>query len=159
MLNDTYRLWPSSAKPIGFETPLRLTIDGTPWFGLADRIEAKGPDVFIVDYKTGSAATKAVAAESIQLGYYVMAAASDPAITAHGTIAGAQFWYPKVLKKQAIGTRDFDMENLATVKARMVEVTSSIRAERFEPTPGPQCASCHVELVCPARAAGGEAFA
>jgi superfamily I DNA/RNA helicase/CRISPR/Cas system-associated exonuclease Cas4 (RecB family) len=158
MLADTYRLWPSSARSIGFETALHLTIDGTPWFGLADRIEAKGSDVFIVDYKTGSPVTKAAAAESIQLGYYAMAAADDPAITAHGTIAGAEFWYPKVLNKQAIGTRDFDMDNLGTVKARMVEITSAIRAEQFEPTPGPQCTSCHVELVCPARAAGAEPF-
>jgi superfamily I DNA/RNA helicase/CRISPR/Cas system-associated exonuclease Cas4 (RecB family) len=159
MLNDTYRLWPSSARAIGFETPLRLTIGGTPWFGLADRIEAKDTDVYVVDYKTGSPVTLAAAAESIQLGYYVMAAAEDSTITKHGTIAGAEFWYPKVLNKQAIGTRDFDMDSLDAVKERMVEVTSAIRAERFEPTPGPQCASCHVELVCPARAAGGEAFA
>jgi superfamily I DNA/RNA helicase/RecB family exonuclease len=159
MLVDTYRLWPSSAHPIGFETPLRLTIDGTPWFGLADRIEAKGSDVFIVDYKTGSPVTKAVAAESIQLGYYAMAAAQDPAITAHGTVAGAEFWYPKVVNKHAIGTRDFDMANLEAVKERMVGVTAAIRAEHFEPTPGPQCSSCQVALVCPARATGEEAFA
>ncbi len=158
MLDDTYRLWPSSARPIGFETPLRLTIDGTPWFGLADRIEAKGSGVFIVDYKTGSPVTKAAAAESIQLGYYAMAAAGDPAITAHGSIAGAEFWYPKVLNKQAIGTRDFNMDNLGAVEERMVEITAAIRGEQFEPTPGPQCATCQVELVCPARAAGGEAF-
>jgi CRISPR/Cas system-associated exonuclease Cas4 (RecB family) len=159
MLNDIYRLWPSSARPIGFETPLHLTIDGTPWYGLADRIEAEGSDIFIVDYKTGSPVTKADAAESIQLGYYAMAAAQDAAITAHGSVVGAEFWYPKVLKKHAIGTRRFDMDNLEAVKERMVDVTSAIRAERFEPTPGPQCASCHVELVCPARIAGGEAFA
>ena len=75
-----------------------------------------------------------------------------------GSIAGAEFWYPKVLNKHAIGTRDFDMDNLDAVKERMVEVTAAIRAEQFEPKPGPQCATCQVELVCPARAAGGEAF-
>ena len=158
MLNDTYRLWPSSAQAIGFETPLHLTVADTPWFGLADRIEAKGGKVQVVDYKTGSPVTRAVAADSIQLGYYVMAAAENSAIGAHGTVTGAEFWYPKVLTKQAIATRDFDMDNLGGVKKRMGEITAAIRAERFEPAPGPQCSSCHVELICPARAAGGEAF-
>ena len=158
MLRDTYRLWPSSARAVGFETPLTLTIDETPWFGRADRIEAKGTDVFIVDYKTGSQVTKAVAAESIQLGYYAMAAAANPEIEQYGTIVGAEFWYPKVLNKHSIATRAFDMSNLEAVKDEMVQITAAIRAENFEPTPGPQCSSCPVELLCPARSAGEEAF-
>ena len=158
MLRDTYRLWPSSARAVGFETPLTLTIDETPWFGRADRIEAKGTDVFIVDYKTGSQVTKAVAAESIQLGYYAMAAAANPEIEQYGTIVGAEFWYPKVLNKHSIATRAFDMSNLEAVKDEMVQITAAIRAENFEPTPGPQCSSCPVELLCPARFAGEEAF-
>jgi len=153
-----YRLWPSSARPVGFETPLKLTIDGTPWFGRADRIEAKGSDVYVVDYKTGAQVTKAVAAESIQLGYYVMAAAEATEITEHGTVVGAEFWYPKVLNKTSIATRSFEMDNLESVREAMVEITTAIKAEKFDPIPGSQCASCHVELVCPARPRGMEAF-
>ncbi len=159
MLSDIYRLWPSSGRPVGFETALKMTIDGTPWLGRADRIEAKGSSVFVVDYKTGGPVTKADAAESIQLGYYVMAASEDPEITEHGEVVGAEFWYPKITNKDSIGTRAFDMANLSTVRERMVEVTSAIHAEQFTPTPGPQCESCAVELVCPARQAGEEAFA
>jgi CRISPR/Cas system-associated exonuclease Cas4 (RecB family) len=159
MLNDIYRLWPSSGRPVGFETALKMTIDGTPWLGRADRIETKGSSVFVVDYKTGGPVTKADAAESIQLGYYVMAASENPEITGHGEVVGAEFWYPKITNKSSIGTRAFDMANLSTVRERMVEVTSAIHAEQFTPTPGPQCESCAVELVCPARQAGAEAFA
>jgi superfamily I DNA/RNA helicase/CRISPR/Cas system-associated exonuclease Cas4 (RecB family) len=158
MLSDMYRLWPSSARPVGFETPLKLTVDNTPWFGRADRIEAKGSDVYVVDYKTGAQVTKVVAAESIQLAYYVMAAAETPDIAKHGKVVGAEFWYPKVLNKTSIATRSFDMHNLDSVKETMVEIAAAIKAEEFEPIPGAQCASCHVELVCPARSAGMDAF-
>lgn len=159
MLEDMYRLWPSSARPVGFETPLTLTVNDTRWFGRADRIEARESGVFVVDYKTGSEVTVAAAAESIQLGYYAMAAAEDPEITQHGDVVGAEFWYPKTLNKNSIATRAFAMENLDTVREQMIAITSAIRAEQFDPTPGPQCSTCHVELVCPARPAGEEAFA
>jgi CRISPR/Cas system-associated exonuclease Cas4 (RecB family) len=159
MLDDMYRLWPSSARPVALETPLHLTIDGTPWYGVADRIEAIGQEVVIVDYKTGAQMTKADAAESLQLGYYAMAAAEDPDITLHGTVSAAEFWYPKIANAHAIGIREFNMDNLDTVRHKLIEITSAIQDETFEPTPGPQCESCNLELVCPARAAGAEAFA
>lgn len=159
MLSDIYRLWPSSGRPVGFETALKMTIGGTPWLGRADRIEAKGSNVFVVDYKTGGPVTRAEAAESIQLGYYAMAASENPEITKHGEVVGAEFWYPKITNKNSIGTRAFDMANLSIVRERMVDVTRAIHAEQFTPTPGPQCESCAVELVCPARQAGEEAFA
>ena len=159
MLNDVYRLWPSSGRPVGFETALKTTIDGTPWLGRADRLEARGSSVFVIDYKTGGPVTRVEAAESLQLGYYAMAASEDPEITQHGEVVGAEFWYPKVTNKNSIGTRAFDMANLSVVRKHMVDVASAIRAEEFAPTPGPQCESCPVELVCPARRAGEEAFA
>lgn len=159
MLDDMYRLWPSSARPVALETPLSLTIDETPWYGVADRIEAEESNIVIVDYKTGAQMTKADAAESLQLGYYAMAAAEDPDIAKYGTVTAAEFWYPKVANLHAIGIREFDMDNLDPVRDKLIDITSSIKAERFEPSPGPQCESCHIELVCPARAAGAEAFA
>lgn len=158
MLHDMYRLWPSSARPVGFETPLSLIVDETPWFGRADRIEATEEGVSIVDYKTGGEVSIPEAAESIQLGYYAMAAAEEPEITKHGNVVGAEFWYPKKLKKHAITTRQFDMDNLGLVRDTMVEITASIRAEEFPPTPSDKCSKCHVELVCPARPAGKRAF-
>jgi CRISPR/Cas system-associated exonuclease Cas4 (RecB family) len=159
MLSDMYRLWPSSGSPVCLETALEMTVNGTPWLGRADRIEAKGSTVMVVDYKTGSPVTRAEAAESIQLGYYAMAASEDPEITRHGEVVGAEFWYPKITNKNSIGTRAFDMANIDLVREHMVEITSAIHAEQFTPTPGPQCGSCPVELVCPARHAGQEAFA
>ncbi len=159
MLRDMYRLWPSSGRPVGFETPLELEVGGTPWFGRADRIEVRDERVFVVDYKTGSPVSQADAAESIQLAYYAMAAARNRDVSDHGDVVGAEFWYPKVLNKASIGTRSFDMANLEAVQDAMIEITNAIASEDFAPIPGPQCDSCHVELVCPARPAGAEAFA
>ena len=159
MLGDMYRLWPTSARPIALETNLEITIEGTQWLGRVDRVEEKGSDITIVDYKTGAPVSVPEAAASIQLGYYVMAATEQPEITAHGEVSGAQFWFPKVLKKAAITTRDFNMENLEDVRDRMVEITNNIRAEALDPTVNRGCDTCEVELVCPARALGAEAFA
>lgn len=159
MLDDIYRLWPSSRLPVGFETGLQLTVNGTSWFGKADRIEANGAGIVVVDYKTGAPVTQAEAAVSIQLGYYAMAASEDPDVTRHGEVVGAEFWYPKVTNRNSIGTRSFDMTNLDLVKEQMIDVTNAIHAEQFSPTPGPQCDSCAIEIVCPARPAGREAFA
>lgn len=159
MLTDTYRLWPSSGRPVGFETTLEMTIDGVPWLGRADRIEATDSNVFVIDYKTGSQMTKPEAAESIQLGYYAIAASENDEIIRHGNVVGAEFWYTNVKLKNSIGVRPFEMANLDLVRDTMIEVTHAIRAETFDPTPGPQCTSCPVEFVCPARHAGEEAFA
>ncbi len=159
MLTDTYNLWPTSAKAVGFETGLEMTIDGTSWLGFADRIEKRGAGVFVIDYKTGRQFSIPEAAESIQLGYYAMVAAENSDITQHGSVVGAEFWFTNIANKSSIGTRAFDMANLDLVRDTMVSVSRAIKAEHFDPTPGPHCASCDVELVCPARAAGAEAFA
>ncbi len=158
MLEDMYRLWPSSARPVDFETPLSLVVGDTPWFGKADRIEATEDGVSIVDYKTGGVVSVPEAAESIQLGYYAMAAAENPEVTTHGEVVGAEFWYPRELRKHSIATRHFDMDNLDAVRETMIEIATAIRAEEFDPVPGKRCSSCHIELVCPARSAGQGAF-
>lgn len=159
MLRDMYRLWPSSACPVSFETSLSMTIDGTPWYGLADRIEANDSGVLVVDYKTGVVVSKAEAAESIQLGYYVMAASENAEVVENGEVVGAAFWYPTRPLKHSIATREFDMANLGRVRDTMIEIATAIRNETFDPAPGTQCDTCDVELICPARAAGAEAFA
>ena len=160
LLDDMYRLWPSKARPIGLETVLELMIEGTPWLGRADRIEVTGSKISVVDYKTStSPATKKEAAESIQLGYYALAAAQHPSIVEHGTVSGAEFWYPRITNKASIATRSFEMGNLDGVRDTMVSVADSIRNEEFDPTVNAHCSRCEVEQVCPARPAGQEAFA
>jgi ATP-dependent exoDNAse (exonuclease V) beta subunit len=88
-----YREWPmDSADVVSLERTLELEIDGVRWRGRADRIERTATGAIrIVDYKTGGTpVTKVEAGRSLQLGFYVMAAAADPALAAPGTPIEAQ---------------------------------------------------------------------
>lgn len=159
-LDNLYDLWPVSGPPVSLEQDLALPIAGVDWFGRADRIERRGEDLVVVDYKTsGQAVTTAEAAESIQLGYYVLAARSNASLESHGTVTGAEFWYPRATPtKHSIAKRVFDVGSLPAVTARLEEITTAIADESFDPVVGRACAGCTVALVCPARPEGREAF-
>lgn len=158
ILTNLYTLWPTSAVPVAHEVDLRLEIDGIPWLGRADRIERVDDTISLVDYKTGQAVSVSEAESSLQLGYYALAAGSDGDVTALGTVADAQFWYPAKPLKSSITTRSFDIDNLDDVEARLVEIGRAIRTEDFSPVPSSACQRCSVVGSCPAVAAGGEAF-
>ncbi len=158
MLRDTYEGWPSAATPIELEVDLPITFEGVPWTGRADRIERIDGGIRVVDYKTGSLATQSEAAESIQLGYYALAAAQHGALAGHGPVTEASFWFLKQRNKGGIATRDFDMGNLDMVKDAMRTVADGIRTESFVPKPGSHCRSCDAYSVCPAQSVGVEAF-
>jgi superfamily I DNA/RNA helicase/RecB family exonuclease len=159
-LNNLYTKWPKSGSPVAFEKGLTLQIGGIDWRGRADRIEQRGTDLHVIDYKTSAkAASVADAKESIQLGFYLLAAMSDPDLANLGSFTGAEFWYPrKDPNKHAIVTRSFSMSSIDDVRDVLEEITASIIAEDFPPVVGPQCDTCNVALVCPARQEGREAF-
>jgi superfamily I DNA/RNA helicase len=159
-LNNLYTKWPKSGSPVAFEKGLTLQIGGVDWRGRADRIEQRGTDLHVIDYKTSATAASVADAESsIQLGFYLLAAMSDPELADLGSFTGAEFWYPrKDPNKHAIVTRNFSMSSIDDVLDVLEEITTSIIAEDFPPVVGPQCDTCDVALVCPARQEGREAF-
>jgi superfamily I DNA/RNA helicase len=159
-LNNLYTKWPKSGSPVAFEKGLTLQIGGVDWRGRADRIEQRGTDLHVIDYKTSATAASVADAESsIQLGFYLLAAMSDPELADLGSFTGAEFWYPrKDPNKHAIVTRNFSMSSIDDVLDVLEEITTSIIAEDFPPVVGPQCDTCNVALVCPAREEGREAF-
>ena len=159
-LDTLYDLWPASGRPVSLEQDLTLTIADVEWLGRADRIEQRGAELVVVDYKTsGQAVTVAEAAESIQLGYYVLAARADEGLCSFGPVTGAEFWYPRAKPtKSSIAKRAFDPGSLQAVATRLEEITTAIANEAFDPLVGPACADCDVALVCPARPEGREAF-
>jgi superfamily I DNA/RNA helicase/RecB family exonuclease len=160
-LNNLYSKWPTSGTPVAFEKDLTLQIGGVDWLGRADRIERRGAELHVVDYKTSTtAASVAEAKSSSQLGFYLLGAMSDTELASRGTFTGAEFWYPrKDPNKHSIVTRKFSMAALDEVHDTLEEITASIMAEDFPPVVGPQCDTCAVALVCPARDEGREAFA
>jgi len=159
-LDNLYEKWPTSGEPVALEKALTLDIGGVEWLGLADRIELRGSELHVIDYKTSaSAASVAEAKSSIQLGFYLLAAMDDSELATLGDFSGAEFWYPrKDPNKRSIITRSFSMSSIDDVRDVLGEITSSITVEEFPPVVGPHCDACGVAFVCPARDEGREAF-
>lgn len=158
-LTNLYDGWPSSRPLVDVERTLTAEVGGTAWLGRADRIEGGSGGTVIVDYKTSkSGLTVGQAAESLQLGFYMLAAAADPEITAAGRVVGAEMWYPLMPLKRSITVRSFDPANLENIEERMIAVADGIRSEHWPATPNPLCDRCRVRSSCPAWPHGREAF-
>lgn len=157
LLEQMHEKWPGGAAVVvASERKLHLEIDGISWSGRADRIERHQPNrLRIVDYKTSTTQpTKAEAAESLQLGFYVLAAANDPELVEIGMPDAAQFWHPLVTSP----VREFDLKNLDTVVGTLKTIGQGILAEEWPATPGAHCKNCPVRLLCPAWPEGREAY-
>lgn len=161
IVRSLYDGWPSTGTVVDVEVPLELTIAGVPWTGRADRLEQSGSRRHIVDYKTGATAMSIDAAsESLQLGFYVLAANRTSVSGAEDRVEGASFWYPAATPNRAgIATRHLDPAKMDAVEARLEEITEAILAEEFPATPNGDCGRCPVRTVCPAMSVGREAFA
>ena len=142
------------------ERSVELEIEGVLWRGKVDRIEKRGNEVFIVDFKSSKSPPKQEdAAVSIQLGFYVMAAQNDPEIASHGPIAGAEFWYPrKPMVRQPFATRKLDMNRMDEVRQNMIDLAEAVQDESWKPRPGDNCRTCVVRSSCPAMPEGQEAY-
>ncbi len=161
ILSHLYEQWPGTGRVIAVERPLAQELDGIRWRGRADRIEIRPgdpPRLRIVDYKTArTAVAVGDAAYSVQLGFYLLAAAADPELGAWGVPAGAEMWFPAAPTKK-VTVRPFDPQRLPEVEERMSLAAAGIRAERWAPTPGGHCRNCIVRQVCPAWPEGREAY-
>jgi putative RecB family exonuclease len=156
LLERMYNNWPGGdAVPIALEHHLELEIDGNRWHGYSDRIEVpRRNELRIVDYKTSKTpAPEAEARTSLQLGFYLLAAASDPVLAGHGVPAEAELWYPL-----GEARRVFDASNLARVVEELVRIGAAIAREDWTAQPGPDCGRCSLRLVCPAWPEGREGF-
>ncbi len=160
-LRHLYTHWPGKGRAVALEHPLEMELDGVTWVGRADRIEV-GPRglLRVVDYKTSKKpASVDEAATSVQLAFYLLAAGADEALADHGQPAAAEFWYPATYKRQSVATRELDPARLDEVREAMRLAAEGIAAEAWPATPGQQCDSCRVRLVCPAWPEGREAYA
>ena len=155
VLEHLYTHWPKWGEVVALESTLRLDLAGITWTGRADRIEAKNGELKIIDYKTGRSAVEVKkAAESIQLGYYLLAAAASPAVATFGKPTAAELWYPGTSTK-SLTTRSFDNTNLDKMPQRLTDLAGGIQAEHWPATPNESCERCPVRIVCPAWPEGG----
>jgi len=158
-LRRLYRMWPSTGRVVAVERTMDLDLGGVAWTGRADRIERDADGIRIVDYKsTRSVPKEQDIAGSLQLGFYLLAAAADPEIAALGPIVAAETWYPAKDTKTKVTTRAFSPDQLAEVHDQLVAIGSGIAAEDWRPLVGPGCDRCRVRELCPEWPEGGEAF-
>lgn len=157
LFTQMYENWPGGdAIGVHTECKVKTDIGDVVWTGRIDRLESQSPgQLRIVDYKTGTGApTLNEAAESLQLGFYMLAVQNDPELSALGHATEAQLWYPE----KDMTVRSFRATNLDRVTAKLGEVAGSILSEDWEPRPGAHCERCTVRLVCPAWPEGREGF-
>ncbi|HEX7098555.1 MAG TPA: ATP-dependent DNA helicase [Acidimicrobiia bacterium] len=156
-LEQIYADWPGGNRPAAaLEIELELTIDGVRWVGRADRVDISEAGIKVIDYKSSkSPPTLKEAAASLQLGFYLLAAAEHPELRSFGPPVGAELWYPLAERRKVF---PFDMANLDTVHETLVEISRGIRAENWEPRIGAHCERCPFRQVCPAWPEGREAY-
>jgi len=160
VLESLYTRWPSTGRVVDVERRLNVTIGDVSWVGIADRIEERNGALAIVDYKTGGAAVPmAEAAESLQLGFYLLAVAANEELCRHGHPTTAEAWFPYASRMQnSVAVRPFDSANLPAVVERLQLAAAGIGAERWGAVPSPACERCPVRTVCPAHSGGKEGF-
>lgn len=158
LLEEMYGDWPGGDRPpIGLELEMSSTIDGVEWVGRADRVDrGDGGGFTIVDYKTSkNPPTLKDAARSLQLGYYLLAAAEHPALMAAGPATGAELWFPMANGRTVY---PFAMEHLPEVRGKLVDIAAGIVGEDWSPRVGRHCDRCPVKNTCPAWPDGREAY-
>ena len=159
-LTTLYAQWPRpDDRAVLLEHHLSLELGGAQWRGIADRIETAGAGrLRIVDYKTGTnPPTQPEAKESLQLGFYLLAAAQDPAVRHHGDPVEAEYWFPM---KSSRPDRPIpvDPDRLDEISNRLVATAEAMAAEDWTPRPNQRCKNCSVRLLCPEWPEGREAF-
>ena len=159
-LTHLYTNWPSPKRRAAvLEHPLQTEIAGITWVGRADRIDTSPQGLTVVDYKTSKSPMSAAdAAQSLQLGFYALAASRDPELARLGAVVGAELWYP-MSKTKKVTTRKFDMAGIAEVADRLANAAAGILAENWSPLPSAQCDRCRLRQLCPAWTEGGTEFA
>jgi superfamily I DNA/RNA helicase/RecB family exonuclease len=160
ILDFAYQHWPHpGAAPVALEYDLALDVDGVKWVGKADRIEAEAEHLRIVDYKTGKGQpTRAEVAASLQLGFYLLAAAADAGLSDQGEPDRAELWMVGIQNKRSFPVIEFDPACLDEVEERLRAVAAGISGEQWDPLPHDDCGRCPVQMVCPAWPTGAKAY-
>ncbi|PIR47925.1 hypothetical protein COV06_00800 [Candidatus Uhrbacteria bacterium CG10_big_fil_rev_8_21_14_0_10_50_16] len=131
-------------RPLFLERGFTIKIDDIVIRGRVDRIDAIEGGVEIIDYKTGTPKTKKdlSATDKMQLMLYQLAAKE---------LFGLE---PKQLTFHYLQDHSHvsflaTEQQLDTLKQRIREEVTQIRARKFDPTPGFMCQYCDFKDICP----------
>lgn len=129
------------------------------WRGRIDLVQSTDGATRLVDYKTSKyPSSKDDAANSLQLGYYVLAFNEVAPQVGLPFATEAELWFPAHTTQQGVSTRDFDFGNLPRVQERLEAVAGGFRDNDWEARPSEQCDRCRYKSSCPAWAEGSWAF-
>lgn len=158
LLEEMYAMWPGGDDPpVALEMELNTTIGGVEWVGRADRIDRTQDGIKIVDYKTSrNPPPLKEVARSLQLGYYLLAAADHPDLSEKGEPVAAELWFPLSSRKRKV--YPFEMDNLEEVAGTLADIATGVRTEQWETRVGKHCERCAFRDVCPAWPDGREAY-
>ncbi len=144
LLRYYQRLVREPPRPVAVEEHLEADWEGIPIHGYIDRID-RTPDggLEVVDYKTSRELGRAEARDSDQLSLYQVLVASNYT----EPVERLTLYHLRSLTPHRTPPRS--PESLSELNARLGSVVDGIRAEAFEPTPGPQCTRCDFRSRCP----------
>ena len=155
---DRYIKHLNPGKAAKAETPFKVDLDGHKITGRIDRIDKKGKNLIISDYKTSSSPIFwDDARESLQLAIYYLAAKEDPEIAELGEPASMQLIYPKPpLSRGDVQKRTQKPEEAEKVLERLPDLIDGVLAEDFRPNPEADCMWCKFKPLCPLWSEGKE---
>lgn len=134
----------AAPTPVAVEAHLQTQWDGVALHGYLDRIDRTPTGgLEIVDYKTSRELSNADAASSDQLAIYqVLVEGNFP-----DPVEGLTLYHLRSLTPMRSAPRA--RADLDRLYVRVGAVADGIRAEAYEPTPGPQCRRCEFRSRCP----------
>ena len=132
------------------EHTFTIDVDGTVIKGRIDRVDAKGRNLVVSDYKTSRREIDwNRAKESLQLAIYYKAAKEDETLAKMGHPVSMQLVYPFNVVRGDVSKRCQTPEEAEAVLKGLPAILDGILAEDFAPSPEADCMWCKFKPVCP----------
>jgi superfamily I DNA/RNA helicase/RecB family exonuclease len=140
------------------EMSFKVELDGNRITGRIDRVDARGKNLIISDYKTSKSVINWDAArESLQLAIYYLAAKNDPELAALGAPASMQLIYPNApISRNDVQRRCQNPDEAEKALQRLPELIAGVLKEDFRPNPEADCTWCKFKPICPLWSEGKE---
>lgn len=115
--------------------------------GKIDRIDKRGSEYEIIDYKTGKKPLDATLKKSIQLSLYSLAASDKFLLNA--PLSKIILRYIYLDAQESVSFRALEA-NIEEARQKMVTVINDIKHMKFQPVKGYHCEWCPFQPICPA---------
>ncbi|MEA2509236.1 MAG: hypothetical protein QOG21_1318 [Actinomycetota bacterium] len=153
-----YGLYLHPGTSVKAETSFKVDLDGHRITGRIDRVDKKGKNLIVSDYKTSRHAVSwEEAKESLQLAIYHLAVTSDPEFSSLGEPSSMQLVYPGVpLVRDDVVRRCQTPEEAEKAIERLPDLIAGVLQEDFRPNPEANCQWCRFKPLCPLWSEGKE---